>query len=155
MTYNLPSLWRLGSIRTLTAVTVIWGATLSIFAQTRPSVELSFAGNQPVLVISGDTGAVYSVQWSSDISSPSAWRSRTLFRAHNTKTVWTDPLTASTNQQFYRAAFVPAPADPNLVFIEPGTFVMGSRKPKGTELLKRAPRPRSCLAEGFGLGSIP
>ncbi len=40
--------------------------------------------------------------------------------------VWTDPSAPPAGQRFYRAVLVAAPADTNLVFIEPGTFTMGS-----------------------------
>jgi len=51
---------------------------------------------------------------------------RTLLQAQGAGTVWTDPSAPTPGQRFYRAVSVPAPADTNLVFIQPGTFTMGS-----------------------------
>jgi len=51
---------------------------------------------------------------------------RTLLQAQEGGTSWTDPSVPTPNQRFYRALSVPAPADTNLVFIQPGTFTMGS-----------------------------
>jgi formylglycine-generating enzyme required for sulfatase activity len=51
---------------------------------------------------------------------------RTLLQAQGGGTVWTDPSAPTLGQRFYRAVSVPAPTDTNLVFIQPGTFTMGS-----------------------------
>jgi formylglycine-generating enzyme required for sulfatase activity len=49
-----------------------------------------------------------------------------LVQAEGGGIVWTDPSSPTPGQRFYRAVSVPAPADTNLVFIQPGTFTMGS-----------------------------
>jgi formylglycine-generating enzyme required for sulfatase activity len=51
---------------------------------------------------------------------------RTLLQAQGASAVWTDPSAPTPGQRFYRAVSVPAPADTNLVFVQPGTFRMGS-----------------------------
>src|SRR5207245_1507437 len=53
------------------------------------------------------------------------WVDRTLLEAQGASTDWTDPSAPTPGQRFYRAVSVPAPADTNLVFIQPGTFTMG------------------------------
>src|SRR5439155_14115214 len=50
----------------------------------------------------------------------------TMPQAQGATNVWTDPLARTPGQRFYRAVSVPAAADTNLVFIQPGTFTMGS-----------------------------
>ena len=71
-------------------------------------------------------GTVYSIQYATDLSPTNLWVDRTLLQAQGGGAVWTDPSAPSTGQRFYRAVSVPAPADTNLVFIQPGTFTMGS-----------------------------
>src|SRR6266700_742283 len=60
------------------------------------------------------------------LSATNVWVERTLLQAQGAGTVWTDPSAPTPGQRFYRAVSVPAPADTNLVFIQPGTFTMGS-----------------------------
>ena len=60
------------------------------------------------------------------LSATNVWVERTLLQVQGASNVWTDPSAPSTGQRFYRAVSVAAPADTNLVFIQPGTFTMGS-----------------------------
>jgi len=71
-------------------------------------------------------GSIYSIQYASDLSPTSHWTDRTLLQEQGGSIVWTDPSAPTPSQRFYRAVSVPAPADTNLVFIQPGTFTMGS-----------------------------
>ncbi len=54
------------------------------------------------------------------------WVGRTVLQAQGPSDVWTGPSAPTPGQRFYRALSVAAPADTNLVFIQPGTFTMGS-----------------------------
>ncbi len=71
-------------------------------------------------------GTVYSIQYATGLSSTNQWVDRTLLQAQGASNLWTDPSAPTPGQRFYRAVSVPAPADTNLVFIQPGTFMMGS-----------------------------
>jgi formylglycine-generating enzyme required for sulfatase activity len=95
-------------------------------AQPRPTLGLQFSSGQPTLSLTGAVGTVYSIQYATDLSPTNVWVDRTLVQAKGGGTVWTDPLSPTPGQRFYRAVSVPAPADTNLVFIQPGTFTMGS-----------------------------
>ena len=76
--------------------------------------------------LTGEVGTVYSIQYATGLSSTNQWVDRTLLQAKSAGTVWPDPTAPSPGQRFYRAVSVAAPADTNLVFIQPGTFRMGS-----------------------------
>jgi len=76
--------------------------------------------------LTGEVGTVYSIQYATGLSSSNQWVDRTLLQAKSAGTVWPDPTAPSPGQRFYRAVSVAAPADTNLVFIQPGTFRMGS-----------------------------
>jgi formylglycine-generating enzyme required for sulfatase activity len=95
-------------------------------AQPRPALGLQFPSGQPTLSLTGAVGTVYSIQYATDLSPTNVWVDRTLVQAKGGGTVWTDPSVPTPGQRFYRAVSVPAPADTNLVFIQPGTFTMGS-----------------------------
>jgi formylglycine-generating enzyme required for sulfatase activity len=69
---------------------------------------------------------VYSIQYATNLSPGSTWVDRTLLQAQNASNIWIDPSVPVSNQKFYRAVSVSTPADTNLVFIQPGTFMMGS-----------------------------
>src|ERR1041384_6830705 len=105
---------------------IVWAVVPRASAQPRPSLGLRFAAGQPTLNLTGEVGAVYSIQYASELSQTNQWVDQTLLQAQVAGNDWTDPSASSTGQRFYRAVSVPAPADTNLVFIEPGTFTMGS-----------------------------
>lgn len=102
------------------------GMVLPATAQTRPILSLKLPAQHPSFTVSGDRGAIYSIQYTDALSSTNSWTDRTLVQLQTTQLHWTDPSTMATGQLFFRAAFVPAPADTNLLFIPPGTFLMGS-----------------------------
>jgi hypothetical protein len=104
----------------------VWGAEPPASAQSPPRLGLQFYSGQPSLTITGTAGTVYSIQYASDLSPTNHWTDRTLFQVRGTNDVWTDPSAPAPSQRFYRAVCVPAPADTNLVFIQSGTFTMGS-----------------------------
>ena len=105
---------------------LFWVAAPGARAQTRPSLALRFSAGQPTLYLTGDAGSVYSIQYATDLSSTSVWVERSLLQAEGAGKFWTDPTAPAPAQGFYRAVSVKAPADHNLVFIQPGTFMMGS-----------------------------
>jgi formylglycine-generating enzyme required for sulfatase activity len=69
---------------------------------------------------------VYSIQYAPDLSQTNPWVDRTLLQVQGASNLWTDLSAPTSGQRFYRALSVAAPADTNLVFIQPGTFTMGS-----------------------------
>jgi len=104
----------------------VWALTPRASAQPRPSLGLRFSAGQLTLSLTGAVGTVYSIQYADGISSTNLWVDRTLLQAEDAGAVWTDPSAPSMGQRFYRAVSVAAPADTRLVFIQPGTFTMGS-----------------------------
>ena len=105
---------------------MVWAVAPRASAQARPSLGLRFSAGQPTLSLTGEAGTVYSIQYATGLSSTNLWVGRTLLQAQGASIVWTDPSAPTPGQRFYRAVSVAAPADTNLVFIQPGTFTMGS-----------------------------
>ena len=104
----------------------LWAGAPNAFAQTSPSLGLEFSASRPTLSLTGAVGTVYSIQYATGLSPTNLWVDRTLLQAQGGGTVWADPSAPTLGQRFYRAVSVAAPADTNLVFIQPGTFTMGS-----------------------------
>ncbi len=105
---------------------IVWAVAPRAAAQTPPSLGLRFSAGHPSVSLTGDVGTVYSIQYAPDPSQTNQWVDRTLLQAQSAGNVWTDPSAPTPGQRFYRAVSVAAPADTNLVFIQPGTFRMGS-----------------------------
>ncbi len=105
---------------------IVWAVAPRGSAQSRPSLGLRISGGQPTLNLTGEVGIVYSIQYATGLSSTNVWVDRTLLQAQGASNDWTDPSAPTPGQRFYRAVSVAAPADTNLVFIQPGTFRMGS-----------------------------
>jgi len=103
-----------------------WAAALRASAQPRPSLGLRFSAGQPTLSLTGELGTVYSIQYATSLSTTNLWVDRTLLQARGASNDCTDPSAPSIDQRFYRAVSVAEPANTNLVFIQPGTFIMGS-----------------------------
>jgi formylglycine-generating enzyme required for sulfatase activity len=104
----------------------VWAAAPPASAQPRPSLGLRFSAGQPTLSLTGAVGTVYSIQSATNLSAATFWTDRTLLHAQDPSNVWTDPSAPTPGQRFYRAVSVAAPADTNLVFIQPRPFTMGS-----------------------------
>jgi formylglycine-generating enzyme required for sulfatase activity len=113
---------RLVSVLSLALWTVAPGAS----AQTPPSLGLRLLADKPNLSLTGTVGIIYSIQYAAGLSPTNRWVDRTLLLAQATSNVWIDPSTPTPSGRFYRAVSVPPPTDTNLVFIQPGTFMMGS-----------------------------
>ena len=120
-------------------------------AQPRPTLGLQIVSGQPVLSVTGPSGTVYSIQYATTLSPTNVWVDRTLVQAKGGGTVWTDPSPPTPGQRFYRAVSVPTPADTNLVFIQPGTFTMGS---PGDEAERYSDETRHTvtISRGFWMG---
>lgn len=104
----------------------VWTLAPLATAQTSPSLGLRFSAGHPTVGLTGEVGTVYSIQYAPDLSQTNQWVDRTLLQVQAGSNVWTDPSAPTTGQRFYRAVSVAAPADTRLVFIQPGTFTMGS-----------------------------
>src|SRR5260370_13448238 len=132
---------------------ILWSATPLAFTQPRPSLGLRFPAGQPILSLTGETGTVYSIQYATGLSTTNLWVDQTMRQARGANTVWTDPSAPTPGQRFSLAVSVPAPADTNLVFIQPGTFTMGSPT---NEALRYSDEVQHLvtISRGFGWGSF-
>lgn len=104
----------------------------------------------PTVEIRGVPGSVQEVQYSTSSQPSGPWTPLSLVRINQDPTYYTD-TTANGAQRFYRSVTVGL-ADTNLVWIPPGTFVMGS---PDTELERGAyegPQTTVTITRGFLMG---
>jgi sulfatase modifying factor 1 len=130
----------------------VWAVAPRASAQPRPSLGVQFSGGQPTLSLTGALGTVYSIQYATGLSPTNFWVGRTLLQAKGGGTVWSDPSAPSPGERFYRAVSVPAPADTNLVFIQPGTFTMGSPTNEAMRDVTNETQHTVTISRGFWMG---
>ncbi len=117
-----------------------------------PALELQmYAG----LKITGKVGTVYSVECITDLAqshNASAWRCLEYLKLPVTNYVWLDkaaPVSVS-GRRFYRAVEMEPPA--NMVFIPPGTFLMGSPRDEVGCAANEGPQTIVTIRRGFWMG---
>ena len=118
-------------------------------AQLRPNLGLQLSAGQLTLILTGSAGAVYSIQYGTDLAPTDDWRCLTFVRLPTTNYFWTDSSTPATGQRFYRAV---VDVRTNLVFIPPGTFRMGSPGNEVDRLDDEGPQTVVTLTRGFYMG---
>src|SRR6267143_3188247 len=129
-----------------------WGLPAHVVAQTLPSLGIQINSGSATLSLTGTVGTVYSIQYAANLFQTNAWADRTLLQAKGNGDAWTDPTPTSTGQRFYRAVSVPSPADPNLVFIQPGTFTLGSPTNEVDRSSIEGPQTVVTISRGFWMG---
>ncbi|MCK6372380.1 MAG: formylglycine-generating enzyme family protein, partial [Gammaproteobacteria bacterium] len=106
----------------------------------------------PGLTLSGSVGAIYEIQYRDDLSDMNdagVWRSLEYLRLPSSPYVWTD-RTGGLNRRFYRA--VPMETPRNLVFIQPGTFLMGSAVTEEERWESENQQTTVVLTRGYWIG---
>lgn len=103
----------------------------------------------PTVEIRGVPGSVQEVQYSTS-TQPSSWTPLALVRINQDPTYYTD-TTANGAQRFYRSVTVGL-ADTNLVWIPPGTFVMGSPSNELERAAYEGPQTTVTITRGFLMG---
>ena len=138
--------WLLGSMA-LALLTPSWSS-----AQTPPGLNIQlYAG----LSITGAVGAVYSIEYVTDLAQTNAWHCLEFLQPSANPYLWVDKSAPVTGQRFYRAGVFAAPT--NLVFIPPGTFMMGSatnevdRQPLAPQIVE-GPQTAVTISKGFWMG---
>ncbi len=131
---------------------VVWAIAPRGSAQIAPSLGLKYSAGYPALTITGTVGIVYSIQYANDLFPTNLWADRTLLQVQAAGNSWTDPSARTAGQRFYRAVSVPAPANTNLVFIQPGTFRMGSPNNEIGRVDNEGPQTEVTISRGFWIG---
>jgi hypothetical protein len=98
------------------------------------------------LTITGAVGSVYSIEYTTSPAVKTSWRCLSFLQLSTPTHLWTDPTPATGPQRFYRATL---DVRPNLVFIPPGSFRMGSPSNEVGRLPDEGPQTVVTLTQGF------
>ena len=105
------------------------------------------------LSITGMVGTVYSLEYVTDLAqtnTPSAWRCLEFLQLPASPYLWVDKSTPATSKRFYRAVAMEAPT--NMVFIPPGTFMMGSPTNEVDRYDDEGPQTAVTISRGYWMG---
>lgn len=119
----------------------------SVRAQDPPTIDIAlYAG----LTFTGTAGDIATIEATTDLSDPNSWSIVDVVPLKVGPNQWFDAAAPAGGKRFYRATQVAGPSQPwgNLVFIKPGTFVMGSPG-TGTD---ETPQTTVTLSKGFYMG---
>jgi formylglycine-generating enzyme required for sulfatase activity len=102
------------------------------------------------LSITGAVGTSCQIQYATNLAQTNAWRPLTNLTLTRNPQLWVDTTAPATASRFYRAVTSPT----NLVWIPPGTFVMGSPASEAERDLNEAQHTVT-LTQGFYMGKYP
>jgi formylglycine-generating enzyme required for sulfatase activity len=94
-------------------------------------------------------GTVYSIEYTTDLLQKNSWQCLDFFQLPTTNYVWIDPSAPATSRRFYRAM---AQVRPDMIFIPPGTFRMGSPTNEAGRQPDEGPQTTVTLTKGFYMG---
>jgi formylglycine-generating enzyme required for sulfatase activity len=98
------------------------------------------------VTITGAVSSVYAVEATTNLSQTNSWACVALVQLPATNYLWVDTSSPANGQRFYRAALL---APTNLVFIPPGTFLMGSPTNEPGRSTNEGPQTVVTLTKGF------
>lgn len=123
-----------------------------------PLLAISWSNALPALSVTGRLGNSYSLEFAPIVSTPMPWQSlmgQTSWVLTNSLQLFLDASAAGMPQRFYRVA-PPAPAPlPSLVWISPGTFLMGSPTNETDRSWDEGPQTQVTLTHGFWMRAYP
>ena len=129
--------------------TVAFLSAKPVSAQTPPSLKLQFFAG---VNVTGDTGSVYVVQSTSDLSQSNSWTSLAFVQLVSTNYLFVDTTAPATGNRFYRALLQSPPT--NMVFIPPSTFLLGSPTNEIGRAADEGPQTAVTLTHGFWMGKF-
>ena len=111
----------------------------------------------PQLSLTGLVGYGYALEYAPTFPTDpnNVWRSlmnQTNWVLTNSTQLLTDTSAAGAAQRFYRVGPYPIPPPPSLVWISPGTFLMGSPTNEPGRAPDEGPQTQVTLTYGFGIG---
>ncbi len=122
-----------------------------LMTELRSSAEVTLqAALTPTVLIDGLFGSAHQIEYSTNLADTNGWKLLSVVRLDTTPKVFFD-TTAKGEQRFYRTKMIGV-ADTNLVWVPPGTFLMGSPSNESTRSVVEGPQTPVTLTEGFLMG---
>jgi formylglycine-generating enzyme len=127
-------------------------------AQLPPALSVQVSNANIWLRTTGDVGSACTIQWTADLYGTDHWQFLTNLTLLSSSPCLVADINAVTGPRFYRAFAQQVPTNlvprPNMVWIPPGTFVMGSPT---SEAARGADETQHevTLTKGFYMGKFP
>lgn len=136
------------------AVACLLCAAVALLIQTNSHSQSNLAIRlTPTLSVTGAIGSWQQVQYSDDVSDPTNWTPLTNLLLTQSPVIFTD-TTSGAPRRFYRSVTMAIAADTNLVWIPPGTFLMGSPSNEAGRAAEEGPQTLVTLTQGFFIGKF-
>jgi formylglycine-generating enzyme required for sulfatase activity len=119
------------------------------------TLGISTSNGLPQLSLVGRVGNSYALEFLSAFSTANHWQSlmgQTNWVLTNNPQWFTDSSAAGLAQRFYRAGPPAPPPPPGLVWINPGTFLMGSPTNENDRSIEEGPQTQVTLTYGYWMG---
>ncbi len=107
----------------------------------------------PTVAINGPVGSWQQIQYSDELSNPTNWTPLTNLLLSQSPMNYTDTGSGSFHR-FYRSVTLTNVADTNLVWIPPGTFLMGSPDSEVGRSTNEGPQTQVTFTHGFFMGKF-
>ncbi|MBK9168058.1 MAG: SUMF1/EgtB/PvdO family nonheme iron enzyme [Bryobacterales bacterium] len=129
---------------------VCWMPLLAINGICQPGAEIAIA-TYAGLTLTGAPGTVYSIERLDELGATGGgqqqWQCVEMFQLATSPSLWVDKMSAGVRQRYYRAIqFAPRT---NMVFVPPGTFLMGSPTDEMGRLEAEGPVTSVTISRGF------
>ena len=141
---------KLSRFTVLLALTA-WSAGPPASAQDAPRLEIAL---YPGIRVTGEVGTTYVIESTTDVEG-GFWLTRGWLELTTPTAMWMDPVPTEAPRRVYRALKVTKPAvqsPANMVWLPPGTFVMGSPEGERGRYGWEGPQTRVTLTKGFWIG---
>jgi formylglycine-generating enzyme required for sulfatase activity len=129
--------------RSATFLLAVWCVQFSGHAQSALGIRLT-----PTLSVTGTVGSWQQIQYSDEPSNPTNWTPLTNLLLTQSPTIFTD-TSGGAPRRFYRSVTLVIAANTNLVWIPPGTFLMGSPSNEPGRQPQEGPQTQVTLTQGF------
>lgn len=121
------------------------------WAQEGPALEMAL---YPGIRVTGEVGATYVIESKNGVEDD-FWLTRGWLELTTPTVLWIDPVPTDSPRKVYRAVKVTKPmvqTVPNMVWIPPGRFVMGSPENERGRVGNEDPQTQVTLTQGFWMG---
>ena len=105
------------------------------------------------LSITGVVGTVYSIEFKTDLAPTNSWQCLEFLQLPASPYLWNDRSAPATGRRFYQAVVYTPP--PNMMFIQPGTFRMGSPASEVDRSGDEGPQTDVTISTGFWMAIYP
>lgn len=135
-------------VRRLCALGLALTPLLARAVEPAPALGLQM---YPGLTVTGEVGSVYSIEYVTDLAQANGWQCLDFIRLPSTNHLWIDQTAPPGTRRFYRAVL---DVRTNMVYIPPGTFMLGSPTNEVDREKNEGPQTEVTLTKGFYMAKL-